>query len=50
MLSYCLNCRTNTEIKNSKVVRTNSECFYQNVKCAVVENRNLLKNKKPVEY
>ena len=51
MLSYCLKCRKNRENKNPKVVRTKNErkCFYQTVKCVIIKNRNLLKNKKLVD-
>ena len=47
MLSYyCLKCRKNTESKNPKVSETKREelCFYQNVQCMIVKNRNLLKS------
>ena len=44
MLSYCLKCRKNTKSKNRKFVNG------RNVKCAIVKNRNLLKNKKLVDY
>ena len=39
MLSYCLNCRKNTESKNPKVVSTKTEewCFYRNVQCMTVK-------------
>ena len=41
MSSYCLKCTKNTESKNPIVVRTKNgrtECFYQNVQCAIVRN------------
>ena len=39
MLSYCLNCRKNTESKNPKVVSTKTEewWFYWNVQCMTVK-------------
>ena len=50
MLSYCLKCRKNTESKNPKVVRNKKGriMLLSNCVCAIVKNRNLLKNKKLV--
>ena len=33
MLTYCLNCKKNTENVNSKVLKTKNgkQCYYQNV-------------------
>ena len=42
MLPYCLKCR-----KNTKQVE---QCFYQNVHCVKVKNRNFLNNKKLEEH
>ena len=49
---YCLKCKKNTESKNPKHAETKKEeeCFYQNVQCVKVKNRNLLKIKKLVDY
>ena len=52
MLSYCLKCRKNVESRNPKVSRTKNGriMLSSNVKCAIVTNWNLLKNKKLVDY
>ena len=41
MLSYCLNCKQDSESINRK-----KKSFYQNVQCVIVKNQDLLKNKK----
>ena len=52
MLPYCLKCRKNTKSKYLRVVKTNKEnqCFWQNVQCVIVKNRDLLKSKKLLDY
>ena len=51
MLSYCSNCRKNTESKNAKVVRTeNGKIMLCAVQCVIVKNLNLLKSKKLKDY
>ena len=52
MLSYCLKCRKNAESKNSMVAKpkNESQCFYQNVQCLAVKNKDLLKSKNIVDY
>ena len=52
MLSYCLKCRKNAEIKNPQVPSTKSIriIFYQNVQFGIVKNQHLLNSKKPVDY
>ena len=52
MLSYCLKYRKNTESKTPKVVRTKNGRIMLLSECSVCEvrNRNLLKNKKLVDY
>ena len=39
MLSYCLKCRKNTEIKNSKVTRTKNRQIMLLLKCAVSDSK-----------
>ena len=39
MLSYCLNCRRNTESKNPKVVRTKNGKIMLLSKCAVCNSK-----------
>ena len=43
MLLYSLKCRQKTDSKNSRVAKTN-------VECAILQNRDLSKNKKLVGY
>ena len=52
MLSYCLNCKRNTESINPKVLKTTSGKAIILSKCAiaVVQNQNLLKSKKQKNY
>ena len=52
MLSYCLQCRKNTESKNWKVVRTKNRKIMLLSKCAVCNGKksNSLKNKNLEEY
>ena len=52
MLSYCLKYRKNTESKSPKAVKTKNRriMLLLNLLCAVVKNRNLLKNKKIEDY
>ena len=52
MLSYPLKCRKNTEGKNKKFVKTKNGkiSFYQNVPCAIVNNKNVSNSKKLVDY
>ena len=52
MLSYCLKCRKTTESKNPKVSKTKNGriVLLSNVQCVIVKNRNLLKNKKLMDY
>ena len=51
MLSYCLKCRKNVESRNPTVSRTANGriVLSSNVKCAIVTNSGLLKNKKLVD-
>ena len=48
----CLECRKNTESKNPKVVRTKIGriMLLSKLQCVTVENRNLSKRKKLVDY
>ena len=41
MLSYCLKCRSNTESKNPKVVRTENGRVMLLSKCAVCNSKKL---------
>ena len=41
MLSYCLECRKNSESKHHKVVRTKIERIMSLSKCSVCNNKNL---------
>ena len=47
MLSYCLNCRKNTESKNTEAVRTKNGKIMLLSKCAVCNSKkgNFLKKK-----
>ena len=48
MLSYCLNCRKNTESKNRKVVRTKNRRIMLLSNCALCDSRNLKFIKKQI--
>ena len=52
MLSYCLKCRKNTEIKTLELQtqKEENQCFYHNVQCVKVKNQDLLQSKKLVDY
>ena len=52
ILLYCLQIKIDTESKNPRVSKTNdgSQCFYHNVKCAVVKNQDSSTSKKQVGY
>ena len=52
MLSYCLKCRKIQKVKIQKLqeLKTKEKLFYQYVKYAIVQNWNLLRNKKLVDY
>ena len=50
MSSYCLKCRKNTENKNQKIVRTKNGRIMLLSKCAILKNRNKLKNRKLEDY
>ena len=52
MLSYCLKCRKIQKVKIQKLqeLKTKEKLFYQYVKYATVQNWNLLRNKKLVDY
>ena len=41
MLSYCLKCRTNTESKNPKVVKTKNRRMMLLSKCSVCDSKKL---------
>ena len=52
MLSYCLKCRKKSESKNPNAVRTKNRrmMLLSKSECAMVKGRNLLKNKKLLDY
>ena len=52
MLSYCLECRKNTEPKNPNVARTKNGRIMLLSKCAACDSKNqyLPKTKKLVDY
>ena len=52
ILLYCLQIKIDTESKNPRVPKTSDggQCFYHNVKCAVVKNQDSSTSKKQVGY
>ena len=50
MSSYCLKCKTNTENLNPRVLKTSNGKTMLLSKCPICGSKNLLKNKKQVEY
>ena len=45
MLLYCLKCKKTTETKNPRDRKAEEKCFYQNVWCLIVKNKDWLKSK-----